>query len=121
MEIDRIKFMVASYLRTRLRKIEKHAMHIVANTALSERLSQGELQYAKQYVESSAIRKLSTQFLKLSCARYLTLVQDHYNTLVLAKLPVEHRRLDEDNMSMYIRVGIVVSCLSKFCFSFHCS
>ncbi|KAJ2487804.1 GINS complex subunit [Coemansia sp. RSA 2050] len=51
MDVDRVKYLVRSYLRTRLSKIEEHARHYVKDTMYRERLSQNELEYAKGYVE----------------------------------------------------------------------
>mgnify|MGYP003695051397 CR=1 FL=1 len=45
MELERIKFLLKSYLRTRLAKIEKHLLFIVEKDK-SELLSQAELSYA---------------------------------------------------------------------------
>ncbi|RHY30464.1 hypothetical protein DYB32_004308 [Aphanomyces invadans] len=47
MEIDRIKYMLASYLRIRLRKIEQHTMHVL-NESL-DKMSQGEIDYAHSF------------------------------------------------------------------------
>ncbi|KAJ2049285.1 GINS complex subunit [Coemansia sp. S16] len=51
MDVDRVKYLVRSYLRTRLSKIEEHARHYIKETMYRERLSQNELEYAKGYVE----------------------------------------------------------------------
>ncbi|KAJ2835028.1 GINS complex subunit [Coemansia furcata] len=47
MDVDRVKYLVRSYLRTRLSKIEENARHYIKDTMYSERLSQNELEYAK--------------------------------------------------------------------------
>ncbi|KAJ1671919.1 GINS complex subunit [Coemansia sp. RSA 25] len=51
MDVDRVKYLVRSYLRTRLSKIEEHARHYTKEALYRERLSQNELEYAKGYVE----------------------------------------------------------------------
>ncbi|KAJ2745185.1 GINS complex subunit [Coemansia sp. BCRC 34301] len=51
MDVDRVKYLVRSYLRTRLSKIEEHARHYTKEPLYRERLSQNELEYAKGYVE----------------------------------------------------------------------
>ncbi|KAJ2475558.1 GINS complex subunit, partial [Coemansia sp. RSA 2320] len=51
MDADRVKYLVRSYLRTRLSKIEEHARHYIKDVQYRERLSQNELEYAKGYVE----------------------------------------------------------------------
>lgn len=54
MEIDRIKFVVSSYLRTRLEKIEKYTIHILSqelNRSSEEcYLTAAELQFAKEFL-----------------------------------------------------------------------
>ncbi|XP_012261832.1 DNA replication complex GINS protein SLD5 [Athalia rosae] len=54
MEIDRIRFVIASYLRTRLEKIEQFAISILSDEAKRPPdegyLTPGELKFAKEYV-----------------------------------------------------------------------
>ncbi|XP_066591515.1 DNA replication complex GINS protein SLD5-like [Prorops nasuta] len=56
LELDRIKFVISSYLRTRLEKIEKYVWHILAqesNKSSEESyLTSSELQFAKDYSAS---------------------------------------------------------------------
>ncbi|KAI7825928.1 hypothetical protein BX661DRAFT_184413 [Kickxella alabastrina] len=47
MDVDRIKYLVRSYLRTRLGKIEDHVKYYLDNQVYRERMSQSELDYAK--------------------------------------------------------------------------
>ncbi|CAK4674431.1 hypothetical protein LEN26_000184 [Aphanomyces euteiches] len=75
MEIDRIKYMLASYLRIRLMKIEQHTIHILNES--QDKLSQGEVEYAQQYH-----------------ALYVS----HCNDLILSKFPEDQQKLDEDHM-----------------------
>ena len=51
MEIDRIKYLLASYLRTRLFKIEQLAAYVLQNQEARERLSAEEVVYAQKYLE----------------------------------------------------------------------
>ena len=51
MELDRIKFALASYLRCRLKKAERHARFIVDTPELHTRLSPQELLYLQQFVQ----------------------------------------------------------------------
>ena len=44
MELDRINYLLASYLRTRLFKIEKNALHILMNEEAHGRLSAKEFE-----------------------------------------------------------------------------
>ncbi|XP_076758542.1 DNA replication complex GINS protein SLD5 [Xylocopa sonorina] len=56
MELDRIKFVISSYLRARLEKIERYTIHILSQEAnrSSEEcyLTAGELQFAKEFLAS---------------------------------------------------------------------
>lgn len=56
MELDRIKFVIASYLRIRLEKIERYTIHLLseeANRSAEEcYLTAAELQFAKEYLAS---------------------------------------------------------------------
>eukprot|EP00039_Didymoeca_costata_P004269 m.72367 g.72367 ORF g.72367 m.72367 type:complete len:212 (+) comp12319_c1_seq1:177-812(+) len=72
MEIGRLKYMVSSYLRTRLWKIEKYVLHITRDAAAKERLSEAELRYAKEYesilkehMQSSGLDALPDKFQKI--------------------------------------------------------
>eukprot|EP00123_Amoebidium_parasiticum_P021377 comp6622_c0_seq1/m.2396 comp6622_c0_seq1/g.2396 ORF comp6622_c0_seq1/g.2396 comp6622_c0_seq1/m.2396 type:complete len:216 (-) comp6622_c0_seq1:173-820(-) len=49
MEVSRIQFLLKSYLRTRLWKIEQNALHIAKDSALMDRLSQQEKDYLEKY------------------------------------------------------------------------
>ena len=53
MEIDRVKYLLASYLRTRLFKIERLAAYLTDpdNAALRELMSKEEWHYAEKYME----------------------------------------------------------------------
>ncbi|KAJ2760257.1 GINS complex subunit [Coemansia nantahalensis] len=50
MDVDRVKYLVRSYLRARLAKIELHAVHYTRDPLYRERMSQNELDYAKGFV-----------------------------------------------------------------------
>ncbi|KAG5331422.1 SLD5 protein, partial [Acromyrmex heyeri] len=54
MELDRIKYVISSYLRARLEKIERYTIHILseeANRSPEEAyLTPGELRFAKEYL-----------------------------------------------------------------------
>ncbi|KAH9974927.1 hypothetical protein BGW80DRAFT_1436685 [Lactifluus volemus] len=50
-EVERVKFVVRSYIRTRLYKIERFARYIVATPEMQERLSQTELEHAKRFAQ----------------------------------------------------------------------
>ncbi|EIN04572.1 GINS complex Sld5 component [Punctularia strigosozonata HHB-11173 SS5] len=73
-EIERVKFVVRSYVRTRLYKIEKYARYLVANPDLQEKLTQIELEHAKTFAK---------------------LTEAHFHQSVLQALPEEQRRLTD--------------------------
>ena len=56
MEIERIRYLVASYLRCRLQKIEEYSLHIIqeeSNRSVDDRkLSEGVLEFAAEYYKS---------------------------------------------------------------------
>ncbi|WFD34010.1 GINS complex subunit [Malassezia cuniculi] len=74
LDMERGKWIVRSYLRVRLHKIERYAMHIAGSTAAQERLSAPELGYVRRYSQMSA---------------------DHFNSTVLQHLPEEMRGLSD--------------------------
>ena len=69
MEIDRINFMLASYLRTRLFKIQKHVLAILGDEELHSRLSLHEFKFAE---------------------KYLDVLRGHFVNRVLGELPEEY-------------------------------
>ncbi|KUJ18630.1 GINS complex, Sld5 component [Mollisia scopiformis] len=48
-EVERWKFLIRSYLRARIAKIDKHTLHYLSTPALMERLSKTEVAYATRY------------------------------------------------------------------------
>ena len=52
MEIDRVKYLLASYLRMRLRKIEKFVFHILGSEEEFSKLSPNEVEFASKYQEA---------------------------------------------------------------------
>lgn len=73
-EIERVKFVIRSYIRTRLHKIEKYARYISTTPEIHERLTQAELDHAR---------------------RYSHLVETHFNNSVLQSLPEEQQSLND--------------------------
>lgn len=68
LEIDRIRYILSSYTRTRIEKIEKHVVHVLEQEAERDenensRLSPEELQYSKDYADSmeSLMKSLALQ------------------------------------------------------------
>ncbi|KAH9931754.1 GINS complex Sld5 component [Amylocystis lapponica] len=74
-EIERVKFVVRSYIRTRLYKIEKSARYISATPEMHEKLSKAELDHAR---------------------RYAKIVEYNFSQSVLQSLPDSQRSLDEE-------------------------
>ncbi|OXG78873.1 hypothetical protein C349_04630 [Cryptococcus neoformans var. grubii Br795] len=73
-EMERVKYLVRSYVRTRLHKIEKFSYHITLSPELHNLLSGAELSHAQRYTE---------------------LLHTHFQHSVLDSLPESFRRLDE--------------------------
>jgi len=74
-EIERVKFVVRSYVRTRLFKIEKYARYILANPQVQTKLSEMELKHAQSYAE---------------------LLTTHFTESILKSLPLQQRSLQEN-------------------------
>ncbi|KJE88453.1 hypothetical protein CAOG_00109 [Capsaspora owczarzaki ATCC 30864] len=77
MEYDRLLFVIRSYLRTRLTKIQRHAMYILSSAEMRQRLSPEELRFTHSYV---------------------TLSEQHYSNSCLHDFPEMIQRLDEKGM-----------------------
>jgi GINS complex subunit 4 len=73
MEIDRVKFVLVSYLRTRLAKIEKYHTHLMSEEQHYAKLSEQELLYVQRYAQ---------------------LVTKHFDDIVLDDIPATYRRAD---------------------------
>lgn len=52
MELERIRFLITSYLRTRLMKIEKFAIHLLSQEGGENKLTDSEREYAQNYVNN---------------------------------------------------------------------
>ncbi|KAF9505965.1 hypothetical protein BS47DRAFT_1305914 [Hydnum rufescens UP504] len=74
-EAERVKFLVRSYLRTRLHKIEKYAAYIIQTPEMRGRLSVTELAHAQ---------------------KYHALLTAHFHSSALSGLPESMRSLDDD-------------------------
>eukprot|EP00970_Alexandrium_tamarense_P001200 scaffold128_cov198-Alexandrium_tamarense.AAC.23 len=74
MDLDRTRFMLVDLARTRMAKIENHALH---NRTLVDRMTAEELEYLKQYG---------------------ALQEKHFNRTVLDHLPREWNQLDNPEM-----------------------
>ncbi|KAI0643234.1 GINS complex Sld5 component [Trametes meyenii] len=78
-EVERVKFVIRSYIRTRLHKIEKYARYISATPEMHGKLSKAELDHAR---------------------RYGRLVEYHFDQSVLQGLPEQQRSLEEETAFM---------------------
>ncbi|KAI8597620.1 hypothetical protein EDD21DRAFT_384998 [Dissophora ornata] len=52
-ELERVKFVLRSYLRTRISKIEKFCQYILADASSKRRLSRAEVLYAENYAKAT--------------------------------------------------------------------
>ncbi|KAL2209853.1 GINS complex, Sld5 component [Sarocladium strictum] len=80
-ELERFKFLVRSYLRARISKIDKHTLHYLSSPDLRSRLSSTELAYA---------------------TRHQALLHNHYLSSFLGSLPQGLQNLNDTagNVSM---------------------
>nr|KAF7397068.1 hypothetical protein H0235_016605 [Vespula pensylvanica] len=82
MELDRIRFLISSYLRIRLEKIEKYTIHILSEEAGREPdeayLTPGELRFAKDYLGS---------------------VENLFKTVALQHMPISFQGFEIDKIS----------------------
>ncbi|KAH7026534.1 DNA replication complex GINS protein SLD5 [Microdochium trichocladiopsis] len=80
-ELERFKYLIRSYLRARIAKIDKHTLHYLSTPELRARLSQTELAYA---------------------TRHQALLHNHYLSSFLASFPPALQNLNDTsgNISM---------------------
>ena len=119
MEIDRVKYLLVSYLRTRITKvlaksarmfsdavlhwfheqIEKHVLYIMLASDLRDRLSEREVEYAKRCVAWF----LLYQKMKCRCDRYMDMMESHFKETILKNLPTKfaspNDTKEDNNMS----------------------
>ncbi|XP_058210962.1 DNA replication complex GINS protein SLD5 isoform X1 [Rhododendron vialii] len=99
MDMDRTLYLLRSYLRTRLQKIEKYMFHIHKNTELWNRLSEQEQKFAQRCIED---------------------LEDHFDKSVLSKLPDRYKSSvkqsvisEEDDMVPEPQLDTYVICRTK--------
>ncbi|KAG0636142.1 hypothetical protein HOY80DRAFT_978988 [Tuber brumale] len=73
-ELERVKFLVRSYLRARIHKIDKYSIYILTTPSIRGRLSPPELSYLKSH---------------------LGLLNSHFLASFLRRFPEQLRRLDD--------------------------
>ncbi|EIW68284.1 hypothetical protein TREMEDRAFT_16645, partial [Tremella mesenterica DSM 1558] len=96
-EMERVKYLIRSYVRCRLHKIEKYSYHIILTPSLHSLLSGAELSHAQRYTE---------------------LLHTHYSHSVLDSLPEWLRKMDDtygDGLSMVTRpnpnLPVLIYCI----------
>eukprot|EP00245_Coleochaete_scutata_P015099 TRINITY_DN6608_c0_g1_i1.p1 TRINITY_DN6608_c0_g1~~TRINITY_DN6608_c0_g1_i1.p1 ORF type:complete len:212 (-),score=27.06 TRINITY_DN6608_c0_g1_i1:326-889(-) len=99
MERHRVLFLLRSYLRMRIQKIEAHVLHYSANPELYQRLSEAEQQFADGYVDT---------------------MEGHFENAVLSKMPSKYESLmkqsetsDANDMIPTPRLDKFICCRSK--------
>ncbi|KAL4247890.1 DNA replication complex GINS protein SLD5 [Abortiporus biennis] len=78
-EVERLKFVIRSYMRTRLFKVEKYAQFITSHPEVHDKLSKAELEHAQRYTQT---------------------LEAHFTNSVLQSLPPEQQSLNEDMVFM---------------------
>jgi hypothetical protein len=81
MEIDRVRFALVKYLRTRVQKIEQQVDYLILNTEAMDRLSEGEQNYLSklnninnQLIHDTVVSRLASD----SAVRYFRINEDRY-------------------------------------------
>ena len=77
LELERVEYILRSYLRTRLFKIEKNYKYILKNEEQEKKLSKEELLY---------------------CKKYKDLIEKHFSKSFLNFIPTRSKSLDEEGM-----------------------
>lgn len=106
-EIERAKFIIRSYLRTRLHKLEKYAAFIVRNQEQMDKLSDDETRFVIGYVFISVVDP--------AYSRFQTLVEKHYMDSSLHSLPATMQKFDEEKgrATMCRFVSATPDCLTS--------
>ncbi|KIL58601.1 hypothetical protein M378DRAFT_86300 [Amanita muscaria Koide BX008] len=100
-EIERVKFMVNSYVRTRLFKIEKYARYISTNADIQTRLTAAERDYALRYA------KIADKHLFASVLQSLPESQAHLDDEEIAFMP---SMITQPNLSRPVFVHALEDC-----------
>ena len=101
MELERIKFTLKSYLRTRLAKVERHLLYIVEKDQ-SELLSQAEQMFAFKLYEARKNHFESAFFEKIP--RKLNILEEE---------PVNDRYITKPNAEEFVFIRMLVT-IEKF-------
>ncbi|CAM9278851.1 unnamed protein product [Ectocarpus sp. 12 AP-2014] len=98
MELDRLRYSLSKYLRTRLRKVERDALHVLSTVdgEMQGRLSDREREHAKGYVD---------------------MLEDHFTRTCLSQMPSNFRSLtntsQEENMVQEPNLDTFVVCRAR--------
>ncbi|KAJ2963108.1 hypothetical protein NQZ79_g1820 [Umbelopsis isabellina] len=84
-EMERIKFIIRNYLRTRIYKIEKYTTYLLNRPDVRERLSDKEIEYAQRLVD----------FEMSGPSHYQELLEKHYTKSFLGSLPQSQQDVNE--------------------------
>ncbi|KAG2179375.1 hypothetical protein INT44_006221 [Umbelopsis vinacea] len=101
-EMERIKFLIRNYLRTRLYKIEKYTTYLLNRPDVRERLSDKEYEYAQRSVfeqmpfdfHNFIVPNLKTVF-PGNAKSYAELLEKHYSKSFLNTLPQSQQDVNE--------------------------
>ncbi|QHO53667.1 DNA replication complex GINS protein [Arachis hypogaea] len=128
MDLDRTLFLLRSYLRIRIQKIEKYMFHIRKSDELWNRLSKGEKDFASRkgslliHIHMLTDTMLVSVFEsnKSSCCRCIDDLKHHLEESVLSKLPENYQSVEkqsviseEDDMVPEPHLDTFVLCRSK--------
>ncbi|RYR26365.1 hypothetical protein Ahy_B02g060607 [Arachis hypogaea] len=128
MDLDRTLFLLRSYLRIRIQKIEKYMFHIRKSDELWNRLSKGEKDFASRkgslliyiHMLTDTMLVLVFESNKSSCCRCIDDLKQHLEESVLSKLPENYQSVEkqsviseEDDMVPEPRLDTFVLCRSK--------
>ena len=92
-ELERVKYLVRSYIRVRIHKIDKHLLYVLRNTEMWDRLSQDEIEYAQ---------------------KHFSILQKHYQVAFMRDLPENLQKLDDKtgglSMSTFLKICLIIEC-----------
>ncbi|KAG8945853.1 GINS complex subunit [Tulasnella sp. 424] len=99
-DMERAKFLIRSYMRVRLHKIEKYAAFILQTPEEQQKLSNAELLHAQRYEKFQLIAvcgdTLLRGVLRVSfISRYQQMLANHFHATVLDALPESTHALDQ--------------------------
>ncbi|KAJ7904990.1 hypothetical protein B0H13DRAFT_2509863 [Mycena leptocephala] len=94
-EVERVKFIVRSYVRTRLFKIENYARYIIANEDVQTRITAAERDYASRRVGSLVRPAILLVLMSSFVNRHAHLIDRHFYASVLQSLPESQAGLDD--------------------------